>query len=92
MASIDYSLPLAYPDFSLGPIVYVKRIKANLFYDHGVGRDGGRNTLYDSVGAAVSADLNLFTLPFPFDLGVRYTYRLKDDGYEIAPLFLGVSF
>ncbi len=31
--SINYKIPLLYPDFSLGPVFYLKRIKANLFYD-----------------------------------------------------------
>jgi Tol biopolymer transport system component len=29
----NYSLPLCYPDLALGPIIFLKRIKTNLFYD-----------------------------------------------------------
>jgi hypothetical protein len=91
-ASAGYSFPLVYPDFSLGPFLYLKRIKGSFFYDHGIGRDGGSNTLYNSVGAELSADFNLFSLPVPFDLGVRYSYRLRDNEYRIEPIFFELSF
>jgi len=91
-ASFNYSFPIAYPDFSLGPIFYLKRIRANLFYDHGIGRDRGANTLYNSVGVELSADFNIFTLPIPVDLGARYSYRLKDDEYRIEPVLFELSF
>ncbi|MBX2843305.1 MAG: hypothetical protein KTR26_16155, partial [Flammeovirgaceae bacterium] len=32
--SINYALPLFYPDVALGPIAFVKRVKLNLFYDY----------------------------------------------------------
>ncbi|MEM7110137.1 MAG: hypothetical protein AAF519_18055 [Bacteroidota bacterium] len=32
---VNYTLPLFYPDFSLGPILNIKRVKANLFSDFG---------------------------------------------------------
>jgi hypothetical protein len=31
----NYEFPLLYPDLSLGPFLYIKRIKANIFYDYG---------------------------------------------------------
>ncbi|MBX2942377.1 MAG: PD40 domain-containing protein [Cyclobacteriaceae bacterium] len=35
--STNYALPLWYPDISIGPILNIQRIKANLFYDYGNG-------------------------------------------------------
>lgn len=35
--STNYTLPLWYPDVSIGPLLNVKRIKANLYYDYGNG-------------------------------------------------------
>lgn len=37
--SIDYYMPLAYPDFRLGSIMYMTRIRSDLFYDRSVGKD-----------------------------------------------------
>ncbi len=31
----NYEFPLIYPDLAIGPILYIKRIKMNLFYDFG---------------------------------------------------------
>lgn len=35
--STNYALPLWYPDLSIGPLLNIKRIKANLYYDYGSG-------------------------------------------------------
>jgi hypothetical protein len=31
---INYAFPIFYPDLAIGPLFFIKRIKANLFYDH----------------------------------------------------------
>ena len=30
----DYAFPLLYPDWRIGPLLYIKRFSANVFYDH----------------------------------------------------------
>ena len=35
--SVDYVLPLAYPDFNLASLLYLKRIRGGLFYDYAAG-------------------------------------------------------
>lgn len=35
--SSNYALPLWYPDISIGPLLNIQRIKANLYYDYGSG-------------------------------------------------------
>jgi hypothetical protein len=42
--SVNYALPLWYPDISIGPMVNVQRLKTNLFYDYGRGE--GQNYFY----------------------------------------------
>lgn len=32
-SSVNYAFPIMYPDLPLGPFLFIKRIKANLFYD-----------------------------------------------------------
>jgi len=90
-ASVDYAFPLLYPDLDLGPLLYLKRIKGKFFYDHGVGRDGGNHIVYNSVGTEVSAEFNLFLLPISLDLGVRYSYRFKDNEHRVESIFLGAT-
>jgi len=38
-ASVDYYMPVAYPDFRLGGILYMTRIRSDVFYDQSVGYD-----------------------------------------------------
>ena len=45
--SFNYKLPLFYPDFNLGPFLYVKRAKLNMFYDWGSGNGRQYYLLYD---------------------------------------------
>jgi len=72
--SIDYKLPVLYPDLNIGPIVYIKRLKANLFYDYAEGKSPAGINTYQSTGIELTADMHIFRLLFPFDMGVRYIY------------------
>ncbi|MFT5750274.1 MAG: hypothetical protein ACI93S_001552, partial [Ancylomarina sp.] len=36
MLSFDYRMPLAYPDWNMGGLAYIKRIKMGAFIDHGM--------------------------------------------------------
>jgi hypothetical protein len=86
--SADYAFPLVYPDFDLGPFLYLKRVKGKLFYDGGIGRDNSDNTVYNSIGGELSADFHLFSvLLFPLDLGARYSYRFRDNEHRVEPIF-----
>lgn len=77
----NYSLPLAYPDWALGPVAFLKRIKANAFFD--IGRvewefpfDVQRNI--NSTGVELRFDFRAFRL-LEIDAGVRYSYLLNEN-------------
>ena len=83
--AVNYALPLSYPDWNLGSLIYFKRFKMNLFYDYGRGEDGTSVTTYQSAGAELTSDLFLFSISLlPVDMGVRYAYRFgeKDSRFE----------
>ncbi|HEX5172174.1 MAG TPA: hypothetical protein VFW11_23520 [Cyclobacteriaceae bacterium] len=91
--SANYAFPLWYPDISLGPIVNIQRVKANLFYDYGKGEgydyyhnfDKGyilgapTDETYKSYGAELTVDLNIFRLIPQFELGFRAS-RIEANG------------
>ncbi|MEJ7646923.1 MAG: hypothetical protein WKF87_20160 [Chryseolinea sp.] len=91
--SINYALPLWYPDIDIGPILYIQRVKANVFYDVGKGTgkvyyydaDSNRvyfsssNETYQSVGIETTFDFNIFRLLPKLELGFRSTYRIAND-------------
>ncbi len=90
--SVNYSVPLSSSTLGLGPLPNLKRIKAELFYDHAIGWGSSRSAVYNSMGVELSADITSDKLPMTFEVGMRYTYRLKDDEYEIEPVFFGIRF
>lgn len=76
--SIDYGLPIAYPDWGFGGITYFKRIRANLFYDYGQSKFYllNKTTKYESTGIELLFD-NTFFNAAPVSFGFRGTYLLR---------------
>ncbi len=78
--SLNYSFPFAYPDWGLGPVIYIKRLRANAFYDllyakdlRGPYRKGSTSyngSIY-SYGTEVLADFHAFRIVFPVSAGIR---------------------
>ncbi len=79
--ALNYKFPFAYPDLSLGPLAYFKRLKANLFYDGGLATDIGESWKLQSTGVEITADLHLLRFVFPFDIGYRFGYRPIEKQY-----------
>lgn len=78
--SINYALPLWYPDIALGPVLNIQRVKLNLFSDYAVGNFAqlsGYDENYHSVGGELTFDLNIFRFKPQFDLGLRYSYGIS---------------
>ena len=77
---LEYELPLFYPDFSIGPISYIQRVRGMGFINGGtvegnINRGGvGIKENPKSVGVGITLDLNLFRQTFMFDIGVQYAY------------------
>lgn len=87
----NYKLPLLYPDLSIGPVLYVKRIKANFFLDYAKGDESTSQNNYRkqnmrSIGAELTADMHVMRFLLPFDLGARFAYR--PDNRSLAAEFL----
>ncbi len=84
--SANYTLPLFYPDLAIGSFAFLKRIKANVFYDvtqykynefAGFELNVAPRILLRSTGVELTTDLRAFRL-LEVDLGVRYTYRMDE--------------
>jgi hypothetical protein len=83
--SVDYAIPLAYPDFNLASLLYIKRIRTGLFYDFA----RGTNNFYDkptpvynrftedfsSFGCDLLADFYLLRIPFMISAGVQTAWK-----------------
>ncbi len=97
--SADYAAPLIYPDFNIGSLIYVKRIRTSLFWDYSQGTgntyfgnsSGGLKALdyhdyretFSSAGLELYADLHLFRIPYMLSCGVQSAWRRG----ESTPVF-----
>jgi len=72
---VDYKLPVAYPDFSIPNIIYIKRIKANLFLDYAKFINNNNSNTYKSIGIEATSDFHLFRFIAPIDAGLRFIYK-----------------
>jgi hypothetical protein len=88
--SVDYQLPLWSPDFSIGPLAYIKRIRLGGFYDYLEGSWGADRNSFESVGGSVRFEFNVFRIRYPLEFGIQYAYKLKDNDYQISILILGL--
>lgn len=85
---LDYIMPLSYPDFSVGSLVYIKRIAINLFADfaknsYKTNQNYSIITLTDnlqSVGFDAIVDLHFFRTWYPFRL--RFTQAFIGNYYN----------
>ncbi len=78
----NYSFPLYYPDKAIGPFAFIKRIKANMFYDYGnMKLNSGpfsSSENMQSLGLELGLDFRAFRL-VEVDMGLRYSYLLNPE-------------
>ncbi len=100
--SVNYTLPVVYPDFALGPLANFQRIRANAFYDGGYGvgtmhyySDNGAieprstNAKYHSAGLELTVDMNVLRLLPQLDVGVRFTRGISRKEDLMVEFLLG---
>jgi len=89
MLGIDYAMPLFYPDWNLGALAYIKRIKFDAFFDYGYeqskipnGGDQLFNSVFDSFsfGGELSSDMHVLRFPAPVNFGLRLGYESQSNG------------
>lgn len=87
---INYGFPIWYPDIAIGPLVYFKRVRANLFYDLGFEQDF---TQTDKLRQLQSAGIELLFdnryLRFAeLSMGVRIGYKLVAPEEDTQKFFI----
>jgi len=94
--SADYMFPIAYPDFHIGPILYVKRLRSDLFYDFANNQyktQTNPNKVFwntenlSSMGVDLTADFHVFRVFFPINAGIRLAYLPNTESYISSFLF-----
>jgi hypothetical protein len=100
--SADYFLPVGYPDFNLGPILYITRIRTDLFYDFTRatgnyvlenGSAGKEMNFHDysenfrSYGIELMSDFYVLRIPFMMSGGVQAAWTSPGEAPVIRLLF-----
>ncbi|WP_206367872.1 hypothetical protein [Sphingobacterium chungjuense] len=84
---LSYRLPIAYPDWTVGPLAYVKRIQARLFSDYQNMQNSGLTP--KTFGLGLSADVNFLRYVLPdVNIGVQGIY-INDNraSQRVVPVF-----
>lgn len=89
----DYAFSIFSPDLSLGQFVYIRRLRANLFYDltRNQARKAGGWATQSSYGTDLIFDWNLLRMTFPLTTGVRLIQPINYGKFQAEMLF-SISF
>ncbi len=94
----DYKFPVFYPDFSIGKLAYIKRVKSSFFYDYAwlsMPTQDKNGTIYPnshemkmkSVGLELTSDLHVLRFFAPIEIGFRSVYRPDYQDFQVNLLF-----
>ena len=93
--TVEYTFPFLYPDWSLGPVSYIKRFHASLFCDLATTKKSlttddtlTENDFLVSIGATLAAEMNFFRFFIPFTPKLTLSYlpekSIFDLGFNIS--------
>ena len=93
--SADYVFPLLYPDLTLGPLIYLKRIRSALWADYLKGSNvivlepnpHYKDRNYVTCGVDLVADMNILRIPFPLAAGARISYESVTGSVGVESIF-----
>jgi hypothetical protein len=91
----DLVFPLLYPDLEIGPLLYLKRIRAALWTDYLVGTNvvvyepdpHYEDRKYLTYGVDLVADMNIFRISFPLAAGGRLSYEPETGNIGFEGIF-----
>jgi len=85
--SANYTFPIFYPDWNIGPVIYLKRLNANLFCDYALSFDQDPNQDYISTGIDLTFDFHLFRWFAPLEAGLRTIYLPEAGTFSFELLY-----
>jgi len=88
VASFDYNLPLGYTHWTVGRLLYVQRLRADLFADVAASEfaSSTASLAYRNVGLDALVLFNVLRLRTPIEAGVRVVYRGVVGDWVVEPL------
>ncbi|MDR3141252.1 MAG: hypothetical protein LBU37_05960 [Tannerellaceae bacterium] len=85
----DYTFSIMSPDISIWQLMYIRRIRANLFYDlsRNQARKKGNWTTQRSFGGDLIFDWNVLRMSYPLTTGVRLIQPIDYGKFQAEMLF-----
>lgn len=89
----DYALPLLSPDWSIGSLIYIRRLRANLFYDLSRNQASSKSrwSNQSSYGGDLIFDWNVLRMSYPLTTGIRLIQPIDYGKFQVEALF-SISF
>ncbi|MCX7637462.1 MAG: hypothetical protein N2044_06400, partial [Cyclobacteriaceae bacterium] len=92
--SVNYTLPVWYPDIAAGPLLNIQRLRVNGFVDYAYGSSRFSSTrfsstTYLSTGVEAKLDINILRFLPQIDIGVRYSYGIMPSARSTIELLIG---
>ena len=90
----DYAFTIAYPDWSIGSLAYIKRLRSNVFFDLSANKAAGKDDKWNtqsSAGIDLLVDWHGLQTEFPLSVGARFIKPFEKNGIQCEMLF-SVSF
>jgi hypothetical protein len=101
--SVDYSMPLIYPDLNISSFLYLTRVRTSLFYDHARGTDNyylkwvngslvtdsnnKGSESFSSFGFDLLSDFYLLRIPFMITGGVQTAWKAFGEAPTLELIF-----
>ncbi len=76
--SANYHMPVFYPDWGFGGLVYFYRIRSNVWFEHSIGELEGERNNYSSTGIELVFDMNILN-ETTATIGLRASFTLDTD-------------
>jgi hypothetical protein len=83
---VNYHFPLVYPDFGIGNIVYLLRVRANGFYDYTDVKyyRGNQHVQLRSAGGELFFDTKWWN-EYAVSFGIRYSHLMDGERMRLGP-------
>lgn len=89
--SLDYTVPLWYPDINIPYFLFIKRIRTDLFYDYAMVSNTGDTKQLSSAGIDLIFDFNILRLnEITLNAGLRISYLMPQQKFHFQALFLNI--
>ena len=89
---LEYTFPVLYPDLSLGPLAYIKRIHSTLYYDAANIRYPQRinnsdiisEDYFSSIGIILYSEIHFLRFFMPFQPAFRISYLPEKQNFDMG--------